>query len=99
MIAQWMFYAGVVSGVLTLAAAAAERALRLWGRQARVVWCGSMVLSITIPLVSTAQAAGLLPTIDIPAVPQVLAPSVGSLLPPIVVDAPLSPVDLAIAAG
>jgi TonB family protein len=100
MIAQWMFYAVVVSAVLTLAAAAAERALRLWGRQARVVWCVSMVLSIAIPLVSIAQAAGLLPKIDMAAaVPKVLAPSLGSLLPPIIIGASLSPVDLAIAGG
>ena len=45
MIAQWMLHVAFVTALLGLAATASERVLRLWRRQARMVWVAVMVLS------------------------------------------------------
>lgn len=47
----WVLYALLVTLVIGLAAAAAERALRLYDRQARLVWALAMVASCATPLV------------------------------------------------
>jgi TonB family protein len=52
MMAAWMVYATVVAALLGCAALAAERALRLVGRQARWVWAGALAASLTVPLLA-----------------------------------------------
>ena len=49
MIVSWLIYAVFVTVLLGLAAYAAERALRLAGRPARLVWLGTMSFSVLIP--------------------------------------------------
>jgi TonB-dependent SusC/RagA subfamily outer membrane receptor len=49
MIALWMVYAVVLGALFSLAAAAAERALRLAGRPARAVWAAAMALTLALP--------------------------------------------------
>jgi TonB family protein len=51
----------LASALLSVAALAAERLLRLWKRQARAVWAVAMIASVILSAVSLAQAAGLLP--------------------------------------
>jgi len=100
MIAQWMVYVIVVSLGFTVAAMAAEGALRLWGRQARGVWCVAMVLSIVVPVASIAQAAGLFPRLGISgALPRAFASSVGVVVPAVVIAGEMSPLDIGIAGG
>lgn len=65
----WTAYAVLVSGLSALAAAAAERALRLCGLPARGVWPVAMAVSAGLPLLA-ALGAGL------PA-PEVVLPSLG----------------------
>ena len=48
MIAAWMLYSVLVTGLFALAAAAAERALRLASRQARLVWLGAMIAALCV---------------------------------------------------
>lgn len=50
MILTWCLYAVVVALLVTAAAAAAERVLRLFDRPARWAWLGAMVLSLGLPL-------------------------------------------------
>ena len=64
MILQWMLHIAAVSALLTLAALGAERALRLWRVQARLVWLATMILSLGLPLLSLAQALGWIPSLD-----------------------------------
>jgi len=64
MILQWMLHIAAVSVLLTLAALGAERALRLWRVQARLVWLATMLLSLGLPLLSLAQALGWIPSLD-----------------------------------
>ena len=98
MIAQWMLYVLVVGAVVSTATLLAEKALRLWRREARFVWIGAMIVSIVLPLVAVAQAKGLLPLVGMSsAVPDVMGRSVGMLLAPIQVGAPASRTDLAVA--
>lgn len=87
MIAQWMLYVAIVSLLLTVASYAAERLLRLWRRQARFVWCAAIALSIAIPLVSIAQAVGVLPAFDVAGVPRGVAGPVVALLPALSISA------------
>lgn len=61
MISAWMLHTAIVSAVLTIAALLAERVLRLWRREARVVWGAAMALSIVLPVVSIGQSLGWLP--------------------------------------
>ncbi|HEU4629611.1 MAG TPA: M56 family metallopeptidase [Gemmatimonadaceae bacterium] len=49
MIAAWMLYAGAAALLLTLAAAAAERAARALGTATRWAWLGALVLSLLGP--------------------------------------------------
>ena len=64
MILQWMLHIAAVSALLTLTALGAERALRLWRVQARLVWLATMILSLGLPLLSLAQALGWIPSLD-----------------------------------
>jgi beta-lactamase regulating signal transducer with metallopeptidase domain len=52
MIASWMGYALVVGLLVSLAALAAERALRLGGRPLRRIWAWALFLSLVIPALS-----------------------------------------------
>src|SRR5215213_6031333 len=96
MIAQWMLHVLVVTALLGMAAAAGERVLRLWRREARMIWGSAVVLSVAIPMVSLAQALGLVPHFG--ASGTVAAP-VAVLLAPIAVTASGGGVDLLLAAG
>ena len=95
MIAQWMLHALTVTTILTVAATVAERALRLWKKQARLVWAAATLLSVIIPVVSLARLTGVLA----PAEPDRLPAAVGVLLAPIVVRAPSYDVDVILALG
>ena len=98
MIATWMLHIAAVSALLAIAAVAAERLLRLWRKEARVVWAGAMTASLAVPLVSVAQALGWVPSIDpFAAMAPLGARAMPALLPRVVVGARLSSVDLAIA--
>jgi len=57
MIVSWLLYAAWVAALLSLGAWAAERALRLVGRPARLLWLGAMILSVLIPSVTGALRA------------------------------------------
>ena len=57
MIAAWMLYAVVVSGLLAVAAAAGARALTLTGRPRRTAWAVHIGAAVTLPL--TALLPGL----------------------------------------
>jgi len=96
MIAQWMLHVLVVTALLGMAAAAGERVLRVWRREARMVWGGAVAMSVAIPMVSLAQALGLVPHFG--ASGTVAAP-VAVLLAPIAVTASGGSVDLLLAAG
>ena len=50
MMAAWMIYATVVAAFLAGAAVAADRALRLVGREARWVWAAALAASLALPL-------------------------------------------------
>ena len=94
MIAQWMLHAIVVTALLGLAAVAAERLLRLWRREARMVWCAAMVASVVLPVLSLAQAYGLVPHF---AGVETVQSQVAVLLPPIVVTANRGAMDAIVA--
>ena len=98
MIAQWMLYVIVVGVALSAAAYLAERALRLWKREARFLWLGSMALSVVVPLVAFAQAKGVLPLFGTgAALPDVIGSQVGMLLAPVQIGGPVSRADIAFA--
>src|SRR5688572_11630942 len=102
MIARWMLYSALVTAVLTVAAMAAEHGLRLWRRQARMVWCAAMLVSFLAPIVSLAQAAGVLPAFgSLTALPRILETPVAVLLPAAVVpaEAAVSRLDITLAAA
>ena len=81
----WMMHALAVSAVVTASAIAAERVLRLWGRQARFVWSAAMVVSVGLPMLSLAQSLGLLPRVgDVAVVPVALSAPISSVLLPVV---------------
>jgi TonB family protein len=93
MIAQWMLHVAFVTALLGLAATASERVLRLWRRQARMVWGAAMALSVVIPLLSLGRAAGFIPALGTPAVGSPIA----MLLAPTVIRASAARWDLIIA--
>ncbi|HEX5869714.1 MAG TPA: M56 family metallopeptidase [Longimicrobium sp.] len=62
MIALWMLYCVAVGALLSLAALAAERAMRAFARPQRWVWAAAMVLMLAIP-----AAARWLPRAEAPA--------------------------------
>lgn len=66
MVLSWVVHALAVSLLLSGAAAAAERCLRLAGRQARGVWLGAMLLSVLLPgaCLAVSLAVGM-PTPDV----------------------------------
>lgn len=81
MIVSWMLYAGLIAALVAIAAAVAERALRVWRAPVRGVWPVAMLLSIVLPVVGVLAGAGLarvvtLPPVLIGAVPSPLAASV-----------------------
>jgi TonB family protein len=88
----------VASAMLSLAALAAERLLRLWRKEARVAWAVAMSASLALGALSLAQALGIIPSLGVP-MPLVLrgTPVGESLLPRIVIDGRSSRADLAIA--
>jgi|SoiMethySBSTD1v2_1073268.scaffolds.fasta_scaffold16767_9 TonB family protein len=92
MIAQWMLHVAFVTALLGLAATAFERVLRLWRREARMVWGAAMALSVIIPLLSLGQASGFIPALG---TPEVGSP-IGMLLAPTVIRASAVPWDLII---
>ncbi|HEU0298590.1 MAG TPA: M56 family metallopeptidase [Longimicrobium sp.] len=89
MIAQWMLYCAVVGVLLCAGAAAAEGALRSFGRATRWAWAAAIVLTLAIPAaarwlprapqplperVATADAGGPAAQSRIPAAAAVKAP-------------------------
>jgi beta-lactamase regulating signal transducer with metallopeptidase domain len=52
MIASWMLYASVVGVLVGSAAVAAERVLRDHHLPTRWIWCASLLISLTLPLLS-----------------------------------------------
>lgn len=60
MISTWMLFALALGALFTIAAFAAERVLKAYGRPARFVWVGALVLSVVWPIAPA--IAGLLPT-------------------------------------
>ena len=100
MIANWMLHVAAVSALLTVAAFAAERLLRLWQKEARVVWAIAMTASLAVPLVSIAQALGWVPSFGpIATLAPLGARAMPALLPPVVVGARISRIDLALVAA
>lgn len=79
-VAAWYLYALVVAGLLSLAAVAAESALRSLGRGGRWAWLASMLLSVGIPVLAWAG----LNLRMVSSVPEGMAIT----LPPIVVEVP-----------
>ena len=97
MITHWMLYVIVVGLVVSGAALLAEKALRLWRREARFVWIAAMIVSISVPLVALAQMKGLLPVRGLSApIPEAIANPVGMLLAPVPIGAPASRGDIAV---
>ena len=97
MIIRWMLQIVAVSALFTLAALATERLLRLWHKQARGVWALAMGLSLALPLTTLAQAAGLIPRFSTALPIPRLGDAGVRVLPPVVVGAPVSRLDLFIA--
>ena len=64
MIVRFVSTALVIGTLLSVAAFATERLLRIWNRQARWVWSAAIILSALIPLVAAAQMLGWLPQLD-----------------------------------
>jgi TonB family protein len=95
MIAQWMLHVAFVTALLGLAATAYERVLRVWRREARMVWGAALAMCIIIPLVSLGQASGFIPALGTPEVGSPIA----MLLAPTVVRPSAAPWDLIIALG
>src|SRR6185503_8723192 len=63
----WMLQCVVVSVLLTLAAMAAERLLRMWHKEARLAWAVAMGASLALPLIGLAQRAGWIPSFPLAA--------------------------------
>ena len=100
MIANWMLHVAAVSAVLTVAALAAERLLRLWRKEARVVWAIAMTASLAVPLISIAQALGWVPSFDAMAtIAPLRSRAMPALLPAVVVGARFSTLDMVLAIG
>ena len=100
MIANWMLHVAAVSALLAVAAVAAERLLRLWRKEARVVWAVAMTASLAVPLISIAQALGWVPAFDpVATIAPLSARAMPALLPPVVVGARFSRLDLLLAAA
>jgi bla regulator protein blaR1 len=100
MIANWMLHVAAVSALLTVAALAAERLLRLWRKETRVVWAIAMTASLAVPLISIAQALGWIPSFDpMATIAPLRSRAMPALLPPVVVGARLSTLDMALAIG
>lgn len=100
MIANWMLHVAAVSALLTVAAIAAERLLRLWRKEARAVWAVAMAASLAVPLISIVQALGWVPSFDpVATIAPLRARAMPALLPPVVVGARFSWLDLLLAAG
>jgi len=97
-IPNWMLQFVVASALLSLAALAAERLLRLWRREGRVAWAVAMTASLVLGGLTLAQAFGIVPSLGVP-VPLTVreAPLTESLLPRIVIDGQSSRADIAIA--
>ena len=95
MIAQWMLHVAFVTALLGLAATASERVLRLWRREARMVWGAAMALSVIIPLVSLGQVSGFIPALGTPEVGSPIA----VLLSPTVIRASAVPWDPIVVLG
>jgi TonB family protein len=100
MIANWMLHVAAVSALLAVAAVAAERLLRLWRKEARAVWAVAMTASLAVPLISIAQAFGWIPSFDpVATIAPLGARSMPAFLPPVVVGARFSRIDLVLAAA
>jgi len=69
--AAWMIYATVVAAFLAGAALAADRALRLVGREGRWVWAATLASSLALPLFATRTEPGSA-TLDLGVVPVVV---------------------------
>lgn len=80
---SWAIYALLVSAALGWAAAAGEKVLRLYDRQARFAWAAAMVGSVLVPTVTLAApgllsllgsegASGSPPVWAVPAVPAIM---------------------------
>jgi TonB family protein len=93
----WMLQCVVVSVLLTLAAMAAERLLRMWYKEARLAWAVAMGASLALSLIGLAQRAGWIPSFRLAASIAELPPApFATLLTPVRVSAGLSHIDAAI---
>ncbi len=100
MISRWMLQAMLVSALLTAAGLAAERLLRVWRREARVIWLIVMGASVGIPLLAIAQALGIVPSLGLDtSIAQFRDAPVGMLLPRIEVGSSISTLDLILGAA
>ena len=100
MIASWMLHVAAVSALLTAGALAAERLLRLWRKEARFVWAIAMTASLAIPLISIAQTLGWIPSFDpIGTIAPLRSRAMPAVLPPVVVGARFSTLDMVLATG
>ena len=52
MIANWMLYAVVLGLAVSVVAAAAEYALRLYGRSTRWLWATSLITVLVVPVLA-----------------------------------------------
>jgi beta-lactamase regulating signal transducer with metallopeptidase domain len=97
MITGWMLQFAAVSAFLTLAAVAAERVLRLWRKEGRAIWAIVMIASLALPLISIAQAAGLIPMFSrVSTIAPVGARTIPAFLPRVTIGSEPSRIDLAI---
>ena len=69
MIALWMLSAIALGGLLAVAAAACERALRLTGRQGRVPWMFAVVASVGWPLLAPVVVSANLARVSVRTLP------------------------------
>ncbi|HEX2077243.1 MAG TPA: M56 family metallopeptidase, partial [Longimicrobium sp.] len=68
MIAHWMVYCAAVGVLLCAGAAAAERALRAFGRPVRWAWAAAIVLALAIPAAARWLPRAVPPRMPVPAV-------------------------------
>ena len=98
MIVRFVLMAVVIGVLLSVAAFATERLLRVWNRQARWVWSVTMVLTALIPLTTAAQMLGWLPRSDDWSGMRVVMLPVATVLPT-ATQSIAARVDLALALG
>jgi TonB family protein len=99
MIVRFVSMALVIGALLSLAAFATERLLRIWNGQARWVWSATMVLTALVPLMTVAQMLGWVPrSDDWSAVRAVILP-VANVVVPTTPESARTQLEIAVALG